>query len=90
MRSTLRGLLRAGNVEVAYAALPFARRWIREGELRPDIEALDLRLRDAVNDLEAARRVSRGFLESQTSSEDEAIARKARQRLRELEAEENE
>ena len=90
MRSTLRGLLRAGNVEVAYAALPFARRWIREGELRPDIEALDLRLRDAVNDLEAARRVSRGFLESLTSSEDEAIARKARQRLRELEAEENE
>jgi len=90
MRSTMRGLLRAGNVEVAYAALPFARRWVREGELRPDIETLELRLRDAVSNLEAARLVSRGFLESLTGSEDEEIARKARQRLRELEAEKSE
>jgi len=84
MRSTLRGLLRSGSVEVAIAALPFAERWIRSGELTTDIEALSMRLRDTVASPDGARRVSRSFLERLAEHPDEEIARKARQRMREL------
>jgi putative membrane-bound dehydrogenase-like protein len=86
LRSTLRNLLRSGSVEVAYAALPFAENWIREGELRSDIEALNVRVRDSVADLEAASHVARPFLERLQNHKDEQIVQNAKQRLCELDA----
>jgi hypothetical protein len=84
VRTTLRNLLRSGSVEVAYASLPFAKRWVRAGELRPDIEALAYRVRDSVADEEAASHVTRSFLERLQSHEDAGIVEKSRARLTEL------
>ena len=86
LRSTMQKLLRSGSVEVAYAALPLAENWIRAGELRSDIEALNDRVRDAVADLEAASQVARPFLERLQNHKDAEVAQNSKQRLRELDA----